>query len=229
MTDFKKDMAKIQTLVGDAFSATGALVALSDGGVMSAPKLQQTLEKTAAEFEKAALELRVLCERNSPGEGGYGKRPAAPFRAVTGHVEKLGYSWLHIQLNTLLPHCRYQAPTWLADAIRRLLDDFESRGNQVPYFRERALLVIDEHSEVDGRRVFDQDNKGWKAVCNALKGRAIPDDDQYTLGVSLLSTKSPENVCHITLLDLRDASDFFALHSGDYALGSIYEHAHPIR
>ena len=33
MTDFKKDMARIQTLVGDAFSATGGLVALSDGGV----------------------------------------------------------------------------------------------------------------------------------------------------------------------------------------------------
>ena len=39
MTDFKKDMAQIQTLVGDAFSATGGLVALSDGGVMSEPKL----------------------------------------------------------------------------------------------------------------------------------------------------------------------------------------------
>ena len=56
MTDFKKDMARIQTLVGDAFSATGGLVALSDGGVMSKQKLQQTLEQTAAEFEKAALE-----------------------------------------------------------------------------------------------------------------------------------------------------------------------------
>ena len=84
------------------------------------------------------------------------------------------------------------------------------------------MLVIDEHSEVDGRRVFDQDNKGWKAVCNALKGRAVPDDDQYTLAVSLLSTPSPENVCHIILMDLRDASDFFALHSGGYVSGSIY-------
>ena len=222
MTDFKKDMAKIQTLVGDAFSATGGLVALSDGGSMSAPRLQQTLEKTAAEFEKAVLELRVLCEKHSPGEGGYGKRPAAPFRAVAGHVEKLGYSWLHIRLNTLLPHCRYQNPNWVSDTIRRLLDDFEARGNPLPFCRERAMLVIDEHSDIAGRHVFDQDNKGWKAVCNALKGRVIPDDDQYTLAVSLLSTPSPENVCHITLMDLRDASDFFALHSGDYAFSGIY-------
>ncbi len=229
MTDFKKDMVRIQTLVGDALSATGGLMALSDGGVMSGQKLQQTLERTTAEFEKATLELRTLCEKHSPGKGGYGKRPPAPYCAVTGHVEKLGYSWLHIQLNTLLPSCRYQAPVWLADTIRRLLDGFEAKGNTVPYFRERAMLVIDEHSDVSGRRVFDQDNKGWKAVCNALKGRAIPDDDQYTLAVSLLSTPSPENVCHITLMDLRDASDFFALHSGDYALCNIYGGAHPIR
>ena len=229
MTDFKKDMARIQTLVGSAFSATGSLVALSDGGVMSGPKLQQTLEQTAAEFEKAALELRALCEKHSPGKGGYGKGPPAPYCAAAGHVEKLGYSWLHIQLNTLLPHCRYQAPLWLSDTIRRLLDNFEAGGNTVPYFRERAMLVIDEHSDVSGRRVFDQDNKGWKAVCNALKGRAIPDDDQYTLSVSLLATPSTENVCHITLMDLRDASDFFTLHSGDYALGSIYGCAGHIR
>ena len=117
MTDFKKDMARIQTLVGNAFSATGGLVALSDGGVMSGPKLQQTLEQTAAEFEKAALELRALCEKHSPGKGGYGKRPPAPFYSAAGHVEKLGYSWLHIQLNTLLPHCRYQAPLWLSDIV----------------------------------------------------------------------------------------------------------------
>lgn len=222
MTDFKKDMAKIQALVGDAFTATGGLVALADGGVMSGPKLQQTLEKTAAGFEKAVLELRALCEKYSPGEGGYGRRPAAPFQSVDGSVVVLGYNWLHIRLNTLLPHCRYQTPTWLSDTIRRLLDAFEARGNTIPYFRERAMLVIDEHSEMDGRRVFDQDNKGWKAVCNALKGRAVPDDDQYTLAVSLLSTPSQENVCHITLMDLRDASDFFALHSGDYVSGSIY-------
>lgn len=71
MTDFKKDMAQIQALVGGAFSATGGLVALSDGGVMSEQKLQMTLEQTAAEFEKAALELRTLCEKYSPGKGGY--------------------------------------------------------------------------------------------------------------------------------------------------------------
>ncbi len=47
--------------------------------------------------------------------------------------------------------------------------------------------------------------------------------------LSLLATPSTENVCHITLMDLHDASDFFALHSGDYAFGSIYSAAGHIR
>ena len=139
MTDFKKDMARIQALVGDAFSATGGLVALSDGGVMSEQKLQKTLEQTAAEFEKATLELRTLCEKHSPGKGGYGKRPPAPFCAIDGRVEKLGYNWLHIQLNTLLPHCRYQTPLWLTDTIRRLLIAvIDWRLNNDPFARLRC-------------------------------------------------------------------------------------------
>ena len=43
MTDLKMDMAKIQTLVGNAFSATGALVALWVGFVMCGTKLLQSV------------------------------------------------------------------------------------------------------------------------------------------------------------------------------------------
>ena len=41
------------------------------------------------------------------------------------------------------------------------------------------MLIIDEHTAMEGRHIFDQDNKGWKAVSNAIKGRLIPDDDQH--------------------------------------------------
>lgn len=220
MNEFRKAMIRIQELVGSAFTTTGSLVALADGGQMNPQKLQQTLEKTTAEFEKATLELRVLCETYSPGVGGYGKRPEATALRVTGRVERLGYNWLHITLNTLLPHCRFQPPDWLSDTIRRLLDDYEAGGKPLPYFR-RALLVIDEHSQIDGRHTFDQDNKGYKAVSNAIKGRLIPDDDQYTLNVALLSVHSPENVCHIYLMELADAPDFFALQTGEFGADSL--------
>ena len=221
MNGLKQDMARIQELIGTAFAQTGCLVALSDGGMMSPEKLQQTLEQTMEHFERSALELRRLCEQYSPGVGGYGNRARAPAMEIAGHVEILCEDWLHICLNTLLPHCRFQSPNWLTDTIRRLLDHYEAQGKPLPRYK-RALLVIDEHSSI-GRHVFDQDNKGWKAVSNALKGRVIEDDDQYTLNVALVSKMSKETACHITLLEQRDAADFFSLRSGDHGFGCLYD------
>lgn len=222
MNGLKQDMARIQELIGTAFAQTGCLVALSDGGMMSPEKLQQTLEQTMEHFERSALELRRLCEQYSPGVGGYGNRARAPAMEIAGHVEILYEDWLHICLNTLLPHCRFQSPNWLTDTIRRLLDHYEAQGKPLPRYK-RALLVIDEHSSIGGRHVFDQDNKGWKAVSNALKGRVIEDDDQYTLNVALVSKMSKETACHITLLEQRDAADFFSLRSGDHGFGCLYD------
>ena len=137
-------------------------------------------------------------------------------------IPKRGYGWLHITINTLLPHCRYQSPNWLSDTIRRLLDSYEACGKELPFF-ERAMLIIDEHTAMEGRHIFDQDNKGWKAVSNAIKGRLIPDDDQHTLAVALLSTAvQSQECCHITVLPLSDAHDFFSAHSSDYASGNFY-------
>ena len=202
----KQDMNRLQELVVDAARQAGILSALADSG-MAPEKLQRTLEQASGQFERSALEMRKLCERHSPG--------------VVGFVERFGYGWLHIQLNTLLPHCRYQTSDWLSDTIRRLLDEYESGGSELPFFKE-AMLVIDEHCAVKGRHIFDQDNKGYKAVSNAIKGRLIPDDDQHTLALALLSTKSELDVCHITLLDMVDVADFFAYRSGDYAVPDFY-------
>ena len=209
MIDLRSGAAQMQKLIGDAFSKTGALVVLADSGQNNPEKVQQMLEQTMEEFERATLELRRICERNRPYETTPSRRPALPRREVTGYVENLNYGWLHICVKTLLPSCRYLAPAWLADTIIRLLDDYESGGSVLPYYKE-ALMVIDEHSDISQRRVYDQDNKGWKAISNAIKGRLIPDDDQYTLGVALLSTRSSEDVCHITLMDRSDAPDFFS-------------------
>lgn len=216
MNDLKKDVATMMAQVTDAYHQLGTLAAQTDP-----ERLQRTLERVSSQTERAALAVRKLCEKHSPGVGGYGSRPVLPRMETAGFVETLGYGWLHIQLNTLLPHCRYQTSDWLSDTIRRLLDEYEAGGSKLPFFN-KAMLVIDEHCGVKGRHVFDQDNKGWKVVSNAIKGRLIPDDDQHTLALSLLSTKSELDVCHITLLDMSDAADFFAHHSGDYAVPDFY-------
>lgn len=222
MNDIKQDMARIQKLVGNAFGQTGSLVALTNGGQMNPNKLQKTLELTMEQFECSVLELRKLCEQYSPGVGGFAKKPILPAVDVSGSVEECGYGWFHITLNTLLPHCRYQTPNWFSDTIRRLLDGYEACGKELPFYK-RALLAIDEHTAIEGRHIFDQDNKGWKAVSNAIKGRLVLDDDQHTLSVALLSTAAQEQeCCHITVLPLADARVFFAARCNEDACEDLY-------
>lgn len=212
MSDLKADLKCLQSLIGDAFSKTGALVALTDAGTPDPDKLQRTLEFTADQFERAVLDVRRLCESSSPGTGGYMQRPRLASIEIAGSVEMLEYTWLHIQINTLLPHCRYQTPAWLTDTIHRLLDGYAASGRQLPFYKNRAALVIEEYSDIGNRKIFDQDNKGWKAVSNALKGRLFPDDNQYDLGLVLLSKRSSESVTHITVMDIEDLGQFLSSH-----------------
>lgn len=100
---------------------------------------------------------------------------------------------------------------------------FERLGPKLPrYYMQIMLIVILLFSmtisaaAADARRVYDQDNKGWKAIANAIKGRLIPDDDQYSLGVCLLSRRLPQNVCHIYLIPEQDAGDFLTLRAENY-------------
>ena len=194
---FAAETKKIQSVIAKASQKAGALSALSDGGKMSREKLQLTLEETAYFFESATLYLRALCETQMPGAGGYGRRDGLEFQLPSGHIEIAGAGWVHMQLDTLLPHCRYMPATWLTDTVRQLLTAYMQHTNFRLHFKQH---------------VFDQDNKGWKAVSNALKGLVIDDDDQYHLSVHMMSSRSAENVCHISLVLPESEEDFFRFH-----------------
>lgn len=223
MKNLKQAAIHIQRLAIGVKDASEKLLTLAGDSQVNPAYLQKTLEQLAIQYEQSTLMMRSLCEEARVSKDGIpGKKPSLPFLEVAGSVELIENHWLHIRLETLLPHCRYQTPDYLSDTISRLLDMFEARGQVLPFFRH-ALLVVDEHSSINCRRVFDQDNKGWKAIPNALKGRVIPDDDQYSLGVALLSANRPDNVCHITLMEVQEASDFFALRSEPYAMDSMYQ------
>ena len=219
MQNPKEAIKQIQALTYGAYQASGQVAALI--GASRPENMAEALEQTAARMEQGAVHLRALCESCLPPVPAVGQKPAMSQLDAAGKVEVNEFGWLHIQLNTLLPHCRYQTSDWLSDTIRRLLDEYEAGGSELPFFKE-AMLVIDEHCAVKGRHIFDQDNKGYKAVSNAIKGRLIPDDDQHTLALALLSTRSELDVCHITLLDMVDVADFFAYRSGDYAVADFY-------
>lgn len=134
MNDLKRDMMRIQELIGNAFRQTGSLVALTDGGQMNPNKLQKTLEQTMEQFEAATLELRKLCERYAPGSGGFAKKPILPSMDVTGSVEAFGYGWLHITINTLLPHCRYWKHWTLCWSLQGCSPDFTRKTDCMNHF-----------------------------------------------------------------------------------------------
>ena len=116
MNDLKRDMMRIQELIGNAFRQTGSLVALTDGGQMNPNKLQKTLEQTMEQFEAATLELRKLCERYAPGSGGFAKKPILPSMDVTGSVEAFGY----IRTVDHLPEGKRESRIYWKAALRRL-------------------------------------------------------------------------------------------------------------
>lgn len=142
-------------------------------------------------------------------------KPALPPFPVTGKIEVDHFGWVHITLNTLLPNCRYRTPEFLQQTITRLLEDYRQTRGKLPWFK-KALLVINEHCDLQNRQIYDQDNKGWKAIPNAIKGVLVPDDDQFTLELALLSTLDQMPSCHIYVLPAAEADDFFALRAGQF-------------
>ena len=165
-------------------------------------------------LEVATVQTRNHFERICAGReaGRYGGKPISSI-PLAGMVELYESRWLHITLNALLPHCRFKTPQYLTDTLTRLLDGFQQTFGRLPYY-EKALLVIDERSSIAARKVFDQDNKGWKAIPNALKGRIFPDDSQDSLDLALLSKGGEKPCCHIYIMAQEDAADFFALRIG---------------
>lgn len=196
--DFRNDVLIMNEYILNAHKEALRLKAIAEGAPTGSASLQKTLETAAAQFEFSVLEMRRICERYSPGTGGYPKHLLSNVEHLTGTVELLEGRWPRITLNTLLPHCRYQTALWLTDTIRRLLNEYERGHGKLPCF-PKAVMVIEEACDVGGRRIFDQDNKGWKAVGNAVKGRLVPDDDQFSLSIFMRASFSDENCCRITL------------------------------
>lgn len=123
---------------------------------------------------------------------------------IAGEIELTAEGWVHILLNSLLPHCKYKNNTYLFDTLKRLLEEFE---NPLPRF-DKAFMAIVECCNYDSRRVYDQDNKGWKMIANAIKGRLIEDDDQFHLDIGLFAKYSQDLACHIYILPEVNLNDF---------------------
>jgi len=156
----------IKTLLSEldrVIKAAGTL-AVANSIAEQPESLIAPIENVNKSLEKATITSRDVLERLwRETEKSQAGAIAKPLMNIAGTVRTMEYDWLHIRLNTLLPHCRFQAPIYLSDTITRLLDMFTAVGGKIPYHRN-AMLIIDEHCDIQNRNVYDQDNKGWKAV-----------------------------------------------------------------
>ena len=205
--DLWEELKKIEGFLAEAMIWAEDISPEGGGSFTQMERLNDALERATILSRNALERLRPCVDFPQNG------KPALPEQPVYGTIRRFNGYWLHIRLETLLPHCRFQVPAYLGDTLARLLDGFVKNGVRLPYYN-KALLVIDEHCDCRSRTVYDQDNKGWKAVSNALKGRLFPDDDQFTLGVALLSSKSTIPNCNIYVLPAEDVEVFFNLRSG---------------
>jgi hypothetical protein len=216
----KKELDNLRNSIHKAYKRTDGLRAAANND--SGAGLSDEMHKLTAELETVALQARNLDEAIYTDGDILTKRPYNKNWSadVSGHVEVDSNGWLHIVLNTLLPHCKYQSSPYLKDTIIRLLSNYQLNGGTLPYYSV-AMLVIDEHCNIENRQVYDHDNKGWKVISNALKGLVIKDDDQFSLGLTLISTWSDTPACYIHVMDIGDFDAYVSLYRSDY--GSYFK------
>lgn len=201
------EIANIQDMLGKAYADVHANLLVARSGGANPNMLDRLLELT----ETAVIRLRNLTETvRLPMQIAHPEAKASPGK-WGGRIEVTENGWLHMELDSLLPTCHYKAPRLLVDNLSRLLSGCRDNGMVLPHFK-RAMLVIDEHCSIENRQVYDQDNKAWKAIPNALKGVVFDDDDQFSLHLCLISTEAAVPSCHVYVLDQSDTDYFFALH-----------------
>ena len=197
------------------WDACGKYLDALEQGYCTPEKLNTLLDAAMQQVELCCIEMRLLCERTRsktpPLRLG---SPCYLHKEVAGSVMRLDNGWLDIQMNALLPHCKIVGGTqYVTDTVTRLLNNFKANGGNIPLF-EKAFVAIVEHCPENAAGAYDHDNKGFKAVINALKGRLFRDDDQFELSLGLFSRIDDDPCCHIYVTPAEEAGDLL------YQLGS---------
>ena len=209
-----KTQEKLKKISGHIYSAQKAIEHLISSGNISSDKQNSMLDITLSQFETTVVEMRKLAESYRPKAVEI-KRKTCHSKAVFGEVEITDTGWLHIKLYTLLPGNRLiESSNYISDSITRLIDGFVKTGGKLPFY-EKAFLAIIERCSYENRSSFDNDNKGYKAVQNALKGRLFRDDNQFELSIGLFSELDDEAACHIYVMPENEVSDFFCMRQFD--------------
>lgn len=206
--NFENELNYMKNKVQKAEKNIEALILSSRSPV----KFNTLIDSAMHQMEIACIEMRRIAETIRPQENSvqYGDYSA---KTIYGSVTLMDCGWLHIKLNTLLPHYKVLGGTqYVSDSITRLLDKYTSSGLELPFYN-KAFLGIIEHCNVNVCEAFDSDNKGFKAVINTLKGRVFEDDNQFELSLGLFTVADDENCCHIYVLPVEESAKFMWLNT----------------
>ena len=178
-------------------------------GCRSPEKINTLLDAAMQKLEVTCISMRQICEKVRPKLPNIRLGHAAyHIEEISGEITLMDTGWLDIRMNALLPHCKTIGGTeYITDTITRLLDRFQSSGGTIPMF-EKAFLAIVEHSPLDASGAYDNDNKGFRAVINALKGRLFPDDNQFEMSLGLFTIQDEECCCHVYVMPFESTGDF---------------------
>ncbi len=209
MEEFKKLLSELQ---GDTVKIMRHLSRL----LMSNSESKHVIEKNVNDY---LYELESLCIKsrnvldpyaiNKSREDFYISQ--SEMADVIGDITVTNEGWIKITLNTLLPSCKYKTSNYIGDTITRLI---KKCGQDLPYFDE-AFLAIVEYANHENHNALDNDNKGWKMIPNALKGRVVEDDNQFVLSIGLFSKLSENVRSEIYVMPPEDGSVFMDLLSQD--------------
>ena len=204
--NFENELAVMKSKVSAAEKNIDALILSARSPV----KFNTLIDAAMQQMEFACIEMRRIAETIRPKDNMVTISHSSA-NTIYGNISFTDEGWLHIKLNTLLPHYKILGGTqYISDSISRLLDAFVSSGVELPTY-QNAFIGIIEHCSVDCCEAFDSDNKGYKSVINTLKGRVFEDDNQFQLSLGLFTESDKENCCHIYVLPIEESAKFMWL------------------
>ena len=210
MFDYKDTLKNLQ---GDCIKVLQCLSRLIMSNSESSTVIGRGIDEYMTRLEELCIRSRNSLEKYRSGNDAFTASPGTrPTDSIGGSIDVLGEGWLHITLNTLLPNSRRENGGYIGDTVSRLMQGY---GGGLPYFKN-AFMAIVEHCNYENHNALDNDNKAWKAIPNALKGRVIEDDTQFHLSVGLFSKLSDDMRCEIYVMPSDEASLFMDYLTNNY-------------
>lgn len=205
MVQYKRTLS---ALYNDAQKVIESLSNLIKSNSASKAVIEKGIESYLYDIENLCIKSRNLLECY------YQKSESSNLEYINpkennlyGELNVTFEGWVNVSLNTILPSTKYKTTNYIGDTISRLVKNYDG---ELPYY-DNAFLAIVEYCNFENHNSLDNDNKGWKMIPNALKGRVIADDNQFILSVGLFAKISETPHLEIYILPSEDASIFMSM------------------